>query len=61
MINVRDFLKCVNNEVEFEVKGNSFTSKQLYEQYTIDELFYLKIIHIYVNPNDTITAVIHFD
>lgn len=58
MINVRDFLKCVDmNEVSFTINDNTCSSKQLHEYYTNNELFYLKIINIYVDPNDMIMVV----
>lgn len=58
MINVRDFLKCVDvGEVAFTINGNSFHSDDLYHYYTNDELFYLKIVHMYVDPNDMIMVV----
>lgn len=58
MINVRDFLKCVDiNEVIFKINDNYYDTEGLYHYYTNDELFYLKIVHMYVDPNDMILVV----
>lgn len=63
MINVKDFLKCVDiNEVIFKINNaeglyHYYNAEGLYHYYTNDELFYLKIVHMYVDPNDMIMVV----
>lgn len=62
MINVRDFLKCVNfDDVAFTINGESksFHSEDLYKYYTNDELSYLYIVRVYVDPNDMIMVVVN--
>lgn len=62
MINLRDFLNCVEiDEVIIEINRNSFYGKELYQYYYLSEINTMKISKLYVNPNNMITAVIHFD
>lgn len=62
MIKLRDFLECVNiDKVVFEINNNTFCGKEIYQYYYLSEINTMKISKLYVNPNDMITAVIHFD
>lgn len=62
MIRLPVFLECVDiDDILFEINGNTFDGKELYEYYYLSEINTMKISKIYVNPNDMITAVINFD
>lgn len=62
MISLRDFLNCVDiDEVVIEINRNGFYGKELCQYYYLSEINTMKISKLYVNPNDMITAVIHFD
>lgn len=62
MINLRDFLNCVDiYDVVFEINRNTFCGKEIYQYYYLSEINTMKISKLYVNPNDMITVVINFD
>lgn len=62
MIKLRDYLSCVDiDDVVFEINRNKFHGKELYQYYYLNEINTMKISELYVNPNNMITAVIHFD
>lgn len=62
MIKLQDFLKCVDiDEIVIEINRNGFYGKELYQYYYLNEINTMKISEIYVNQNNMITVVIHFD
>lgn len=62
MIKLQDFLNCVDiYEVVFEINRNKFDGKEIYQYYYLSEINTMSISNLYVNPNNMITAVIHFD
>lgn len=62
MISLSIFLECVDiDDIVFEINRHDFYGKELYQYYYLNEINTMKISKLYVNPNDMITAVIHFD
>lgn len=62
MINLRDFLNCVDiDDTILEINGVEYLPQQLASSFFSDQIDFMKVYELYVNPNDMITAVIHFD
>lgn len=62
MINLPVFLNCVDiDEVIIEINGVEYLPKQLLSSFFSEQLVYMKISELYVNPSNMITAVINFD
>lgn len=62
MINVKDFLKCVDiDETILQINGVEYLPKQLLSSFFSEQIAYMKVSDLYVNQNNMITAVIYFD
>lgn len=62
MIKLTDYLSCVDiDNVVIEINRNGFYGKEIYQYYYLSEINTMKISELYVNSNNMITAVIHFD
>lgn len=62
MIDLVVFLNCVDiNEVIIEINGVEYLPQQLLSSFFSEQLVYMKISELYVNPSNMITAVINFD
>lgn len=61
MINVRDYLSCVDiDETIFEINGVEYLPQQLLSSFFSYQIDIMKVYELYVNPNNMITAVIQF-
>lgn len=61
MINLQTFLNCVDiNEVILEINGVEYLPQQLLSSFFSEQIGYMKVYDIYVNPNNMITEVVQF-
>ena len=61
MIELRDYLSCVDiDETILQINGVDYLPQQLLSSFFSDQIDFMKVYEIYVNPNNTITAVIQF-
>lgn len=61
MIELRDYLKCVDiDETILQINGVEYLPQQLLSSFFSDQIDFMKVYELYVNPNDMITAVIQF-
>lgn len=62
MIKLRDYLRCVDvDETILEINGIEYLPQQLISSFFSEQIDFMKVSDIYVNPNNMITAVINFD
>ena len=62
MIELRDYLSCVDiDETILQINGVEYLPQQLLSSFFSEQIDFMKVYELYVNPNDMITAVIHFD
>lgn len=62
MIKLRDYLSCVDiDETILEINGIDYLPQQLASSFFSEQIDFMKVYELYVNPNDMITAVINFD
>lgn len=62
MIKLRDYLNCVDiDETILEINGVEYLPQQLVGSFFSAQIDFMKVYELYVNPNNMITAVIHFD
>ena len=62
MIKLRDYLSCVDiDETILDINGVDYLPQQLASSFFSDQIDFMKVYELYVNPNNTITAVINFD
>lgn len=61
MIELRDYLSCVDiDETILQINGIDYSPQQLLSSFFSDQIDFMKVYDIYVNPNNMITAVIKF-
>lgn len=61
MIELRDYLKCVDiDETILQINGVEYLPQQLLRSFFSDQIDFMKVYELYVNPNNMITAVIQF-
>ncbi|CAD7767792.1 Hypothetical protein DAR_48 [Enterococcus phage dArtagnan] len=62
MIKLRDYLSCVDiDETILQINGVEYLPQQLASSFYSEQIDFMKISELYVNPNNMITAVIQFD
>lgn len=61
MIELRDYLRCVDiDETILQINGIDYSPQQLLSSFFSDQIDFMKVYELYVNPNNMITAVIQF-
>lgn len=61
MIELRDYLSCVDiDETILQINGVEYLPQQLLSSFFSDQIDFMKVYELYVNQNNTITAVIQF-
>lgn len=61
MIELRDYLSCVDiDETILQINGVEYLPQQLLSSFFSDQIDFMKVYELYVNPNAMITAVIQF-
>ena len=62
MIELRDYLSCVDiDETILQINGVEYLPQQLLTSFFSDQIEFMKVYELYVNANNMITAVIHFE
>lgn len=62
IIKLRDYLSFVDiDETILEINGVEYLPQQLPSSFFSTQIDFTKVYEIYVNPNNMIKAVIHFD
>lgn len=61
MIEPRDYLSCVDiDETILQINGVDYLPQQLLNSFFSDQIDFMKVYSLYVNPNNMITAVVQF-
>ena len=61
MIELRDYLSCVDiDKTILQINGVEYLPQQLLTSFFSDQIDFMKVYELYVNPNNMITAVIQF-
>lgn len=61
MIELRDYLSCVDiDETILQINGVDYLPQQVLNSFFSDQIDFMKVYSLYVNPNNMITAVIQF-
>lgn len=61
MINLYELLQVIDiNETILEINGVEYLPQQLTSSFFSEQVEYMKVYEIYVNPNNMMTVVIQF-